>query len=157
MVVIMTGNVSKEELGAALSLSEGVKGQIDAYEHRNWAVNLNAPDLKIPWSEFLSAFERGIKAGQFKNNEIVSLINYLSTMDTVGLLAKVGELDPTRQARFLQLLNWVASESKDMSQRSSAKGVQERILMAYRLENYPKIYSTARIARATQVMSSSKK
>ena len=151
----MKGKVSKEELDAALGLSDEVKNRINAYERNHWAANLDSPDMQISWGKFLSKLGHAIKNNSFSDELLVSLIHYLSTMDTVKLLDEVRKLDESRQTRFLQLLDWVAEESPDPSQRANAKSVKERILMAYRLNMYPEIYSPARLARAAQIVSSS--
>jgi hypothetical protein len=151
----MTGNVSNEELSAALSLGDHIKARIMDYEKKNWAANLSASAVKAEWSDFLSKLESSIKNNTINDEYLLSLINYLSTIDSVSLLEKIKQLDLNRQERFLQLLNWVAKKSPDQSQRENASQVCERILMAYRMEMYPEVYSAERISRAIQIIQSS--
>jgi hypothetical protein len=151
----MTGNVSDQELSAALSLGEGVKRRIMDYEKKSWAANLSAGDVKKQWISFLSKLESAIKRNIIDDNSLLTLIHYLSTIDSVSLLEQIKKLDSERQQRFLQLLNWVAKESPDEAQRRNASQVCERILMAYRMEKYPEVYSPARMARAVQIIQSS--
>jgi hypothetical protein len=150
----MRAHVTSEQLKSALRLSDDLKGKIRDYEQRSWAANLSAPDLKIPWAAFLSKLEKSLKSNLFDDDLLISLIQYLSTLDTISLLEKIGELDIVRQTRFLQLLNWVAQESPDQERRQSAGYVIERMLMAYRYDRYREVYSQSRLVRAIKILSS---
>lgn len=151
----MTGNVSNEELESALSLGDNIKARIMDYEKKSWAANLSASAVKGQWASFLAKLESAIKNNKIDDEYLLTLINYLSTMDSVSLLEQIKKLDSDRQERFLQLLNWVGMKSPIKEQRESATQVCERILMAYRMQKYPEVYSPARLARAVQIIKSS--
>jgi len=148
-----TGIITTEELGAALNLSPSVQERVNDYERQNWAANLSSPDIHKQWTRFLSVMERALISNVIDDDFLINLIHYLSTMDTVLLLEQVRKLNEKRQSRFLELLNWIADESPDASQKANAASVRERILMAYRLDQYPHIYSPARLSRAIRVIS----
>jgi hypothetical protein len=148
----MKGNVGNEELHSALNLSENVKSQIKDYETRNWAANLSASNMSDTWSQFISKLDSAIKEDKLDDGSIINLINYLSTIDTASLLEQIGKLNPARQNRFLELLNWMAQKSPVEEKKLAAEMVRERILMTHRMNKYPEIYSPTRLARAAQIV-----
>lgn len=150
----MIGTVSKEELASALGLSEHLKSMLLTYELRHWAANLGSDEVKVKWSLFLSRLDSMVKSGNVDDSLVLHLIHYLSTLDSATLLEKIGKMSSERQARFLVLLNWVSTQGPDQSQKNNARSVCERILMAYRMDKFPEVYSSERIARAIQIVSS---
>jgi hypothetical protein len=148
----MKGNVGNEELHSALNLSENVKNQIKDYETKNWAANLSASSMSETWSQFISKLDSAIKEDKLDDESIINLINYLSTIDTASLLEQIGKLNPARQNRFLELLNWMAQKSPVEEKKIAAEMVRERILMTHRMNKYPEIYSPTRLARAAQIV-----
>jgi len=152
----MAGTVSREELASALGLSEHIKEMLFSYELSHWAANLKSNDVKVKWSGFLSRLDVMVKKGKVNDTLVLHLIHYLSTLDSASLLGKIGEMNRDRQVRFLVLLNWVATEGPDQSQRNNANSVCERILMAYRMDTFPEVYSEERITRAIQIADSQK-
>jgi len=151
----MSGSVSTNELDAALKLNDDLKLKINNYEQGHWAANLSTPEMKTSWSHFIKKLGVAIKKDKLDDDQLVQLMHFISTMDTVLLLDELRKLDKTRQTRFLDLLNWISVESPEESQRANASTVKERILMAYRLSMYPEVYSLSRLARATQLITSS--
>tara|TARA_B100000949_G_C14287409_1_gene455073 strand:+ start:5134 stop:5622 length:489 start_codon:yes stop_codon:yes gene_type:complete len=152
---LMSGTLGKEQLEAALGLSESIKSMLRDFETKNWAANLSAPEVKKQWGMFISALESAVKTDRVNDELLINLIRFLSTLDSAALLEQIGQLDDGRQVRFMELMNWVAQESPDEGQRKNASQVRERILMTYRLNRYPDVYSTSRLARAYHVISSS--
>lgn len=150
----MSGNVSRNELKSAIDLNDELKGKINTYEQGHWAANLSSPEMKLPWSTFIAKLNSAIKKDSLQDSELINIMHFISTMDTVLLLEEIGKLDESRQSRFLDLLNWIAKDSPDESQRLNAQTIKERILMAYRLGTYQEVYSLTRLARATQLISS---
>jgi mRNA-degrading endonuclease YafQ of YafQ-DinJ toxin-antitoxin module len=151
----MIGNVSRKELIAALDINDELRNKISKYEQDNWAANISSPAMQVSWKTFLKSLERNIADNTLDDNTLIELIHFLSTTDSVELLDKIGELDPSRQSRFLELLNWVSEKSPSQQQKENACHVKERILMIYRMQQYPKIYSPARMARAAHIVKSS--
>jgi hypothetical protein len=146
----MSGVIGNKELEAALQIPSSLKDRITQYERNKWAANLDAPNFQATWKEFMAKLEKSVSDPNFNDNHLVDLIYHLSTLDTVELLEIIGRLNPVRQKRFLMLVNWIADESPHPEQKSNASSLRERLLMTYRLQAFPKIYSTARITRATQ-------
>lgn len=150
----MQGSISSKELNCALSLDAGVKEKIAKYEKANWAANLSSPSVKLTWRKFLSKLEKAVSSEKLNDNLLIELIHYLSTKDSVDLIEQIGKLNQDRQVRFLELLNWVSTNGANAEQRENAGQVRERILMLYRMKEYPKIYSQARITRAMHIIKS---
>lgn len=146
----MSGVIGKKELDAALEITPKLKSKITQYERNKWAANLDAPNFKSTWKDFLKKLEKSVSDPEFNDNQLVDMIYHLSTLDTAELLDIIGRLNPAKQNRFLMLVNWIADESPHEGQKNNALALRERLLMTYRLHVFPRIYSTARIARATQ-------
>lgn len=148
------GVVGDAELKAALQLDSSLRVKISEYEQKTWAANLNTPVIQRDWRIFLSKLEKALSSKSLDDNLLIDVVEHISTMDTVALLEQIGKLNQERQSRFLHLLNWVA-ENEDASESSqkSATAVRERILMAYRLQQYPHVYSTQRLDRAIMLAS----
>jgi hypothetical protein len=153
----MTGTVTTDTLKSALNLSDDLKKKIQEYETKNWAANLSAKTVSSTWQAFINKLGDAIKKDHLSDDVIIDLIQYLSTLDTANLLEEIGNLNPEKQKRFLDLMNWIVEFSPDENKRNAASNIRERVLMAYRLANYPNIYSSSRIERAMQVLSSSTK
>lgn len=152
----MSGVIGKKELEAALQIPAPLKERITKYERNKWAANLESPNFRNTWKDFIKKLESSVSSPDFNDNQLVDLIYHLSTMDTAELLEIIGRLAPAKQDRFIMLINWISEESPHKQQKAHASSLKERLLMAYRLEMYPKVYSTARIARATQQLKSKK-
>ena len=148
----MQGNVSPEELSYSLSLAPELKDKIADYEKKSWAADVDSEWLQTSWRDFLQYLEKAVKKDNLDDKELISLISFLSTKDTVNLLDIIGGLNEDRQLRFIELLNWVADKSSISEQKQAAIQVKERILMTYRMAKYPIVYSQSRISRAIKIM-----
>ena len=146
------GTVGAGELEAALSLDNELKGKIAQYEQENWAANLSTPVIQADWRQFLRRLESALKSKSLDDDILIELIQHLSTQDSIALIDQIGRLNPARQNRFINLLNWVA-DNKDAGEslQRAAQNVRERILMAYRMKQYPNVYSTQRLDRAIRL------
>jgi hypothetical protein len=149
----MQGNVSPYELGYSLSLEPELKEKISDYEKKSWAADIDSDWLQTSWRDFLRHLEKAVENDDLDDKDLISLISYLSTKDTVNLLHVIGGLNEDRQSRFIELLNWVADKSVSSEQKQAAIQVKERILMTYRMAKYPIVYSQSRISRAIKIMS----
>lgn len=146
------GTIGTGELKAALSLDKEIKGRIAQYEKENWAANLSTPVIQEDWRQFLRRLESALKSKSLDDEILIELIQHLSTQDSVALIDQIGKLNASRQSRFINLLNWVSdSEDAAESLRNGAVNVRERILMAYRMKQYPNVYSTQRLDRAIRL------
>lgn len=144
----MRGTVTERELTSALRLDESLKSKLSEYEKSNWAANISSVEVRRIWTRFVKELGVALRENRVNDSDLVDFIHYLSTIDTVVLLAQLGKLDESMKTRFLQLLNWVSQKSPELSQRLNAQSVVDRILMAYRLETYPTVYSEERLAKA---------
>jgi len=151
----MTGMVSSKELNAALEINSDLKDKITKYERDNWAANITSPQMQLSWRTFMAKLEKAINQNKLNDSMLIDLIQYLSTQDSIHLMEQIGKLNQDRQVRFLELLNWVSEKSQSVEQRQNASSVKERVLMIYRMKEFPRIYSPARIARATNIIKSS--
>jgi hypothetical protein len=151
-MISMLGIVSDKELSAALSLPAELKEKITAYERKNWAADLESPSLKDSWRHFLNSLEGAVNQDKLDDTAIIELIHYISTRDSALLLDHIGRLSAAKQERFMVLLNWVANESKNPQHQRNAQSVMERILMAYRLHQYPKVYAPKRLEQAIRLV-----
>lgn len=148
------GLVGDAELKAALQLDPKLRAKISEYEQGTWAANLSTPVIQSDWRIFLSKLEKALSTKTLDDNLLIEVVEHISTMDTVSLLDQVGKLNPERQTRFLHLLNWVAENDEAApSAKKNANIIRERILMAYRLKQYPQVYSTQRLDRAIRLAS----
>jgi hypothetical protein len=148
----MAGSVGQEELQFALSLESSVKVKFADFERAHWAADLNTPPINTDWKQFISQLEHTLANDTLDDQVIIKLINYLSTIDTAELLWQIGRLSRPRQVRFLYLLNWLADKDEGRAQVNALR-VRDRLMMSYRLKQYPRVYATERLERAIQVIS----
>jgi hypothetical protein len=148
----MTGHVGTLELRKAIKLPDDLKARITAYEQSNWAANVTSPDIKQLWKDFYVLLEKAIANDKLDDKILLTIICHLSTLDTVSVLTHIEKLEKSRQQRFIQLLNWVAENNDDEELKANASQVVERILMVYRGQVYPELFSPSRIERATQII-----
>lgn len=150
----MSANIHQEQVEAALSLSPSLQQRIAEFDRATWAANIDEPSTQKLWSTFLSKLKHRVESNTLKDETLIDMLKYLSTLDTASLLSQIKRLSRRRQDRFVMLLNWVADNDEDPLQKEAAMQIRERILMTYRLKQYPKIFSPERIARATDVIKS---
>lgn len=150
----MSANIHQEQVDAALTLSPSLQRRIADYERAHWAANIDDPDTQKLWRVFLSKLKHKVESNTLNDDILMQMLKYLSTLDTASLLAQIKKLSKSRQDRFITLLNWVAENDPDDLQKEAASQIRERILMTYRMKQFPKIFSPERIARATDVIQS---
>lgn len=150
----MTASIHQEQVDAALTLSPSLQHKIAEYERTHWAANTEEPGMQKLWNTFLSRLKHRVENNSLDDDTLIEMLKYLTTLDTASLLAQIKRLSKRRQDRFIMLLNWVAESDPEPLQKEAAAQIRERILMAYRLKQYPRVFSPDRIARATEVIKS---
>lgn len=146
------GTVGIEQLEAALRLPVPLLDALYRVEVNQWAADINHEQVEQLWKTFMNRLESLLKGKKLKDEQLLRLIDFISTVDTVRLLDTVGHLDPVVRDNLLHLLNWLASSSEDTSRRVGAENTLERILMAFRMSCYRNVYSPERLARAVTIV-----
>lgn len=146
------GVVGIEQLEAAMRLPAPLLDALHRVEVNQWAADTNNEMIAQGWKTFMNRLESLLKGKKLSNEQLLKLIDFISTVDTARLLDTVGHLDPVVRDNILHLLNWLASSAEDTARKAGAENTLERILMAFRMSCYRNVYSPERLARAVAIV-----
>lgn len=142
------------EFSAVLDLPDETKNAIQNFERLTWAANVTTPELEPSWRKFISLLQKVGVGSSVKSEEVISLLQYLPTIDSAKLIASIGQKSVAEQVKFISMLNWLVSQDADLPPQDvyAAKGVLTRLLMSARMALYPKVYAPARLQRVAMAL-----
>lgn len=145
------------EFSAVMELPERTQLEIQKFERTTWAANVTTPELEPSWRKFIALLQKTGVGDKVKTEEVVSLLQYLSTIDSARLIASIGMKSVAEQVKFISMLNWLVKQESELPAQDvyAAHGVLSRLLMSARMALYPKVYSPVRLQRVAMALLSS--
>jgi len=144
--------VGATEVKLAQCLPETVKRKIAEFESKRWAATTTDREIQALWNSFLNELSSSAKKQVFTEKEMLVLSSYITTKDSLSLMARLDELSPDMLRRFLMLVEWYANSGQGTGLSVAAFQFVERVNTTYRMYMLPIVFSEDRLNKAIEVV-----
>ena len=111
------------------------------------------PEIESKINSFVNKFKEVIKKKDIKKENILILMAYVYTGNMLSLLSEINEHEKEYFNDLIEVVNEINQDSNSYDQKNKMSEIfAERLMVIYRMQMIPKIFSKERIQNVNDIL-----